>query len=150
MTPFDLDAIKKDVESGNSAKKSKALWEAYQVAAKGHDLAYFKELLANHEKAILDDEIAKETKREEKAEKAKKAAKRKSSASAINDDVEMDDADDATAASAKKAKPSKKRKKDADSEDDDEKVSELYEMVCYLLIYLKGPKDSEDYTEAYH
>lgn len=134
MTPFDIDAIKKDVESGNSAKKSKALWEAYQVAAKGHDLAYFKELLANHEKAILDDEIAKETKREEKAEKAKKAAKRKSSAGAATEDVEMDDADESNTASGKKAKPSKKRKKDADSEGDEEKVSAFNTKKMYWLL----------------
>lgn len=151
LLPFDLEAIKKDVEAGNSAKKSKALWEAYVVAAKGHDLAYFKELLQNHEKAIQDDEAAKEAKREEKAEKAKKAAKRKSSAAVDTEDVEMEDGDDTAAASAKKAKPSKKRKKDADSEGDEEKVSELHPKHSHSeLISLIACKDSQDYAQAYH
>ena len=118
--PFDLDAIKKDVEAGNSAKKTKGLWEAYVVAAEGHDLQYFKDLLISHEKALQDDEQA------QKVKESKKAAKRKSTAGAGDEDVEMADADadaDGTAApSAKKAKPSKKRKKEADSEGDEEKV----------------------------
>ena len=122
MLPFDLEAVKKDVAAGNTIKKNKNLWDAYEIAAEGHDLDYFKQLLINHEQAIQDDEVAKETKREEKAEKAKKAAKRKSTAGAEADDVEMEDADDTAAPSAKKAKPTKKRKTDADSDDEEAKV----------------------------
>ncbi|KAF1975772.1 hypothetical protein BU23DRAFT_67437 [Bimuria novae-zelandiae CBS 107.79] len=121
LLPFDIEAIKKDVEAGNNAKKSKALWDAYVIAAEGHDLQYFKDLLINHEKALADDELVQETKREEKAEKVKKAAKRKSTAGVEGEDVEMEDADDTAAPSAKKAKPSKKRKKEAGSEGDEEK-----------------------------
>lgn len=123
LSPFDLDAIKKEVESGNSTKKNKQLWEAYQIAAEGHDLNYFKDVLASHEQAIQEDDLIKEAKREEKAEKAaKKAAKRKSTAAVDDEDVEMGDVDDTAATSAKKSKPSKKRKKE-DSGGDDEKVS---------------------------
>jgi hypothetical protein len=123
LLPFDLDVVKKEVESGNSTKKNKLLWEAYRIAAEGHDLSYFKDLLVNHNQALQEDDLVKEAKHAEKAEKAaKKASKRKSTAAVEDEDVEMGDADDTVAASAKKAKPSKKRKKE-DSEGDDEKVS---------------------------
>lgn len=135
LIPFDLDNIKKEVESGNSTKKNKLLWEAYEIAAEGHDLNYFKDLLVKHEQAVQEDELAKEAKREEKAEKAaKKAAKRKSTAAADDEDVEMGDADDTVSASAKKSKPSKKRKKEADSEGDEEKVSSSLRIVGLQLI----------------
>lgn len=133
LLPFDLEEIKKEVESGSSAKKSKALMEAYAVAAEGHDLAHFKELLANHEEAVQQDELAKEAKQQEKVEKAKKTAKRKSVAAAETDDVEMEDADDNATASAKKAKPSKKRKKEAGSEGEDEKVCSTLRSLNWKL-----------------
>lgn len=113
--------MKKDVESGNQAKKNKALWEAYQTAAEGHDLAWFKQLLASHETAMLEDIEQREQKEQEKKEKAEKAAKRKSVAAAESEDVEMEDAGDGTALSAKK-KASKKRKKEDESDGENDKV----------------------------
>jgi hypothetical protein len=118
MFPFDIEEVKKDVESGNQGKKSKQLWEAYQIAAEGHDLAHFKDMLAAHESAMQEDVEQKEQKKKEKAEKS---AKRKSTAPDDSEDVEMGEAgDDATP--AKKAKVSKKRKKDDQSDGETEKV----------------------------
>lgn len=143
LLPFDVEEIKKEVETGNSAKKNKALWEAYLVAAEGHDLPYFKELLANHEEAVQQDELVKEAKREEKA---KKAAKRKSTAGADPEDVEMEDVDDNATASAKKAKSSKKRKKETESEGEDEKPAKNQKTTLKLTTKKKPaaePKKSK-------
>ena len=123
LLPFDLDDVKKEVESSNPTKKNKALSEAYVIAAEGHDLDWFKSMLADHEEAIQEDIATKQAKAEEKAKKATKATKRKSTAGDVSDDVDMEDAGDDATASTKKAKASKKRKKDVDSDGEPEKVS---------------------------
>lgn len=122
LLTFDIEDVKRDVESGNQAKKNKALWEAYQIAAEGHDLAYFKQLLLAHEQAMQEDAEQREQKEIQKKEKADKAAKRKSTAADESNDVEMEDAQDDAAPSAKKAKGSKKRKKGDESDGENEKV----------------------------
>ena len=121
LLPFDIDEVKKDVESGNQAKKNKALWEAYQIAAEGHDLSHFKQMLLAHEQALQEDAEQREQKELQKKEKAEKAAKRKSTAADESEDVEMEDAGDA-APSAKKANSSKKRKKADESDGENDKV----------------------------
>jgi hypothetical protein len=123
LLTFDIEDVKKDVESGNQAKKNKALWEAYQIAAEGHDLAHFKQVLASHEVAMQEDLELREQKEVDKKEKADKSTKRKSKAAAESEDVDMEDAgDDVAAPSAKKAKATKKRKKDDESDGENEKV----------------------------
>lgn len=124
LLPFDLEEVKKDVETGNQGKRNKALWEAYQIAAKGHDLAYFKEMLSAHETAMQEDLEQKEQKEQQKKEKAEKAAKRKSTAADKSEDADMEDAD--AAPSAKKAKGTKKRKKDDESDGESEKVCTIF------------------------
>lgn len=119
LAPLDLDDIKAAVEKDDQGKKTKSLWEAWKVAAEGHDLEHFKKMLSEHEKALQAD-------REEKAEaEAKKEAKKDKTRrkSGIQDeDVEMEDAD-ADASGDKKAKAgSKKRKKDDDSDGEAPKV----------------------------
>lgn len=140
IAPLDMDEVKAVVEKDEQGKRSKALWEAYKIAAEGHDLKHFKEVLAEHEqyareiaeeKAARDAEKAeKAAKKAERAEKAatkgEKAAKRKSKGAADGEeeeeeDVDMEDAEDDEA--PKKAKGSKKRKKDADSDGETAKVS---------------------------
>jgi hypothetical protein len=120
LQPFDIEVVKNEVENGNQQKKTKALWEAYQIAAEGRDLAYFKEVLENHEKALQVDAEEQEVVAAKKQEKKDKA-KRKSTTNA-DDDMDMEDVDDEGAASAKKAKPSKKRKKGDESDGEPEKV----------------------------
>jgi hypothetical protein len=140
--------VKKDVETGKQGKKNKALWEAYKVAAEGHDLEHFKTVLANHEAAMQQDVEQREQKEIEKKEKAEKSAKRKSTAAADSEDVEMDDADGTAAPSAKKAKATKKRKKGEESDGENEKVwFQLF--VCFATTdRLTACKDSQDYTQV--
>lgn len=118
--------MKKEVESGNQGKKNKALWDAYQTCAEGRDLAYYKQMLHQHEAAMQDDLQMREQKESEKKERADKAAKRKSAAAVESDDVDMEDAGDGAAPSAKKAKASKKRKKEEESDGESEKVRLIY------------------------
>lgn len=118
---FDIEEVKKDVESGNQAKKNKALWQAYQTAAEGHDLEYFKQMLSAHEAAMAEDLVQQEAKEQEKKEKA---AKRKSLPAGESEDIDMEDAGDDATPSAKKtkAKATKKRKKEGESDGENEKV----------------------------
>lgn len=113
LQPLHLEEVKKVVASGSDSKKSKALWNAYTIAAEGHDLDYFKELLSSHEQAMQADVEEKEAAAEAKQNKK---AKRKSTAVEEPEDVDMEDADEVAASSAKKPKATKKRKKDAESE----------------------------------
>lgn len=107
------------VEKDEQGKKAKNLWEAWKVAAEGHDLEYFKQLLMDHEKAMAEDAEERAAKEAEKAEKAAKKAKRKSKGGE-EEDMEMEDAAGSSDSTSKKS--AKKRKKDADAEADGEKV----------------------------
>lgn len=111
---------KEELEGAKTAKMSKALQEAYEIAKEDHDLDYFKKMLADYQQAAKEAEeerLQKEAEKEaaaaekkEKAEKAKaeKATKKSRKSNAGLDGDEMDV--DAT------PKSSKKRKKEADSE----------------------------------
>lgn len=139
LMPLDMDDVKKQVAADEQGKKSKALWEAWQVTSENHDLDYFKNLLMDHEKAVAKDaeeraakEAEKAAKEAEKAEKAAKKDKRKSKASAGDEDVKMDD--DAVDAETPAKKTSKKRKKEADSEADTPKTK----------LKVNGPKTPSD------
>ena len=99
--------------------KGKALLSAYEIAAEGHDLEYFKTVLDEHAAAMQADIDAKDAREAEKAAKADRK-KRKSEAKNTAEDVDMEDAD----AEVESKKSSKKRKKEVDEdEDEDEKVS---------------------------
>ncbi|KAF2270614.1 hypothetical protein CC78DRAFT_596243 [Lojkania enalia] len=122
LQPLVVEDIKKDVSSGNQGKKSKALWDAYQIAAEDHDINWFKEMLNDHEKAVQADVEEKAAAEAKKQEKKEKAARRKSAAAAEeSEDDEMEGAGDEDVSSTKKAKLSKKRKKDAESDGEQEK-----------------------------
>ncbi|CAO2656959.1 Nn.00g057620.m01.CDS01 [Neocucurbitaria sp. VM-36] len=140
LLTFDIDEVKKDVEAKNQAKKNKALWEAYQIAAEGHDLSHFKQMLLAHEQALQEDAEQREQKELQKKEKAEKAAKRKSTAADSPEDVEMEDAGDGAAPSAKKANSSKKRKKTDESDGDNDKPAKTPKTK--LKLTTKTPKDS--------
>ncbi|KAK4994104.1 hypothetical protein LTR66_005789 [Elasticomyces elasticus] len=119
---------KSEVEGATQGKKSKSLFEAYEVAAKGPTLDDFKELLTAHEEAIMKDmeerkakaaqKEEQDAKKKEKVEqakeeksKAKKPSRKSKDAAVFDEDVDMEDA-------AAETKPSKKRKKEADSDGD--------------------------------
>jgi uncharacterized protein (DUF305 family) len=112
LSPLDPAACKDISEKG----KSKALVAAYNVAAENHDLAYFKNMLADHQAAIQQEEEEREAQEAAKAaaKAAKEAKKNKRKSMETRDDVEMEDADD-----EKQPKSSKKRKKDAEAEGDE-------------------------------
>ncbi|OJD29440.1 pwwp domain-containing protein [Diplodia corticola] len=114
LTRLDLDEVKKAVENNDQGKKAKNLWEAWKVAAEGQSLAYFKQLLMDHEKAMAEDAEERAAKEAEKAEKAAKKGKRKSKAG--DEDVEMEDAAGSSDTASKKS--AKKRKNDADADDE--------------------------------
>lgn len=143
LLTFDLNDVKKDVADNNSNKKNKALWEAYQIAAEGHDLAHFKQVLASHEAAMAEDIEQREQKEQEKKEKKEKAEKRKSTAAVGSEDVEMEDAE-GTAPSAKKAKASKKRKKDDESDGENDKVRPKSVVSLAITNQLTACKDTKD------
>lgn len=116
LAPLD-PADCKDVSEKN---KAKGLIAAYKVAAEGHDLQYFKSLLADHQAALqqeIDEAEAEENaKAAAKAEKAKKT-KRKSKGA--DTDVDIEDADE------KKPKSSKKRKNETEAEAEKVRVLKL-------------------------
>ncbi|KAH9879037.1 hypothetical protein J1614_002472 [Plenodomus biglobosus] len=141
LLDFDIEEVKKDVESGKQGKKNKALWEAYQVAAEGHDLNHFKQLLDAHESAMQEETAKLEEKEQLKKEKAEKATKRKSVAAAGSEDVEMEDAgNDATASTKKKA--TKKRKKSDESDGENENDKPAKTPKTKLKLTTKTPKEA--------
>lgn len=147
LLPFDLEEVKKDVETGNQGKRNKALWEAYQIAAEGHDLAYFKEMLSAHESAMQEDLEQKEQKEQQKKEKAEKASRRKSTAAATSETADVEDTGD-VAASAKKTKTAKKRKNDGESDGESGKVCITCMNRFATTNLATVRKDSEDQAQA--
>ena len=113
LTPLDPAEVKEFSEKG----KTKSLIGAYHVAAEGHPLSYFKDMLLDHQKAMQEDQELRE---QREAAKAAKAGKKKRKSDAADNDVDMDDANADEEVETKKS--SKKRKKDIESEGDEEKV----------------------------
>ncbi|KIV84314.1 hypothetical protein, variant [Exophiala sideris] len=133
LVPLNPEDCKDVPEKG----KSKSLLAAFAVAAEGHDLQYFKDMLNDHAAAMQADIDAKEAREAEKAVKADKK-KRKSDAKVETEDVEMEDAD------AAPKKSSKKRKKEADSDDEEsEKPAKTPKTTKIKLTTSKTPKTEE-------
>lgn len=110
-----------ECENVSEKNKAKGLIAAYKVAAEGHDLQYFKNLLADHQAALQQEiEEAEAQEAAKAAAKAEKAKKNKRKSKGADIDVEMEDADD-----SKKAKSTKKRKKDAETDGEADKVRSL-------------------------
>ncbi|KAF2636592.1 hypothetical protein P280DRAFT_145428 [Massarina eburnea CBS 473.64] len=137
LLPFDLDSVKTEVESGTASKKNKRLSTAYEEAAQGHDLEYFKEMLSLHDEAMAADQETKKAKAEEKATKKEKATKRKSAAAVESEDVDMEDAEDAPATGKKKGT---KRKKGDENESGPDKPAKT--PKAKLKLNNKPPKDA--------
>lgn len=114
LAPLDVEAetTKNPAEKG----KSKTLLAAYSKAAENNDLAHFKTMLADHQKAV---EIDEELKEEKASKKTKKSSRKSGDVAAVADDAEEMEIDD----EAPPEKPkSKKRKKADESDEADEKV----------------------------
>jgi hypothetical protein len=115
---------------------------AYHVAAEAHPLQYFKDMLADHQKAMQEDQELRE---QREAAKAAKASKKKRKSEAADEDVDMEDAD---AEEAENKKSSKKRKKEVESEGDEEKVGLIFRHGGNLLMTIvpqpaKTPKTAQ-------
>lgn len=104
----------------SNKKLAVKLKEAYGIAAEGHDLDHFKELLRQHDEEMRvweqeQREIA-EQKAAEAAEKAEKKAEKERRKSKAGDDTEVDG----------EGKPTKKRKKEAGSDGEGPKVRGIF------------------------
>ncbi|KAL4784673.1 hypothetical protein BJX76DRAFT_212200 [Aspergillus varians] len=135
LTPLDPATCKDVSEKG----KSKSLVAAYGVAAEHHDLAHFKDMLANHQRAIQQEEEELEAqaaaKASAKAERDAKKNKRKSMD--IHDDVDLEDAGEG----GKQPKSAKKRKKDAVDEADEKPAKTPKTGTKLKLTTPKNPAD---------
>lgn len=123
LTPLDTAAIDPDDTKG----KTKPLAAAYAKASEENDLQHFKEMLADHQMAVKEEQ---EAQAERDAKKATKT-KRKSidaSAAAADDEDEMDVDEDEEAPKPK----SKKRKKEADSDGEEKVISTRWAFSSYL------------------
>lgn len=123
LQEFDVESIKKDLEGDNRGKKSLALWNAYQVAAQEHDLEWYKNMLVQHEKEVIElmeAEAKAETERNEKMreKEEKKKARLSKSGKDGEGDVDMEGAGGA----APKKKVERKRKKSVGDAGDEDKV----------------------------
>lgn len=113
LTPLDTATI----DPTDTKGKSKPLAAAYAKASEENDLQHFKDMLADHQKAVKEEQ---EAQAERDAKKAAKAKRKSVDASATPaDDADEMDIDE----EEEEPKPkSKKRKKEAES-DAEEKVT---------------------------
>lgn len=104
-----------ECEEAAAKQKSKTLAEAYKVAAEGHNLDHFKQMLLEHQELLNAEAEAKAERDAKKAEKAVTKQKRKSDAvvSAAEDKMDID---------GEGAKNKTKKRKKEDGVDEDEKV----------------------------
>lgn len=107
----DLDSEK--VADLITPKMRKDLQLAHQIAAEGHDLDYYKDLLQQFQEELIEKQKAAEAKAAAAA--TPKKGKKQAKSSADVEDVEMEDVDDEPS-TAKAKKSEKKRKNTEDSE----------------------------------
>ena len=152
LTPLEPE----ECNTTPTSKMSKSLQQAYAIAAEGHDLDFYKQVLAEfqEESARLEAEALKkqeeaEAKAAAKADKDAKAKdseakdkkkKSRKSKAADEDDVEMEDAE--------APKSSKKRKKDADSDGEGPKVgTSAISLKTATLTNSQQPKKTPKVTK---
>ncbi|MCJ1378195.1 hypothetical protein MMC17_001291 [Xylographa soralifera] len=112
LSPLTPEECKDIADKG----KSKSLLEAYKIASEGHDLAYFKAMLADHMAAMQEDADEKAEREAKKASKAKRKSGQVSAVTADDEDADEMDVDEDGAESKPK---SKKRKKSLESDGDE-------------------------------
>ncbi|KKZ65044.1 hypothetical protein EMCG_09067 [[Emmonsia] crescens] len=123
LTPLDPESCKDVNEKG----KAKNLVEAYRVASENHDLQYFKDMLADHQRALEQDQEEREAR--EAAKTAKQDKKKRKSM-----DVADEQEDDATDAGTEKRKSTKKRKKDIESDAESDKPAKTPKTTTKLKL----------------
>lgn len=122
LVPLDTAAI----DPSDTKGKSKPLAAAYAKASEENDLQHYKDMLADHQKAVKEEQ---EAQAERDAKKSAKSKRKNLDASTTPADDE-DDADEMDIdEEEEQPKPkSKKRKKEAES-DAEEKVS-VFGLAC--------------------
>lgn len=119
LTPLDPSECAKP-----STKMTKSLQQAYEVAAEGHDLEYFKQLLQQFQE---ETQAIEEERAAAQAEAAEKAAAKAAKAEAKARKSKEEGADS-------EAKPSKKRKKGEESDADAKVGAEQVMLVDSLML----------------
>ncbi|KAI9878261.1 MAG: hypothetical protein M1830_001440 [Pleopsidium flavum] len=129
LTALGPQACKDFPEKG----KTKSLIAAYEIAGEQHDLAYFKEMLADHQRAMQEDS---ELRAQREAKKQKKGKRKSTDAPEDGEDIDMDDVEGMEAEDAGgDSKPkSKKRKKSLDSDGEAEKPSKTPKTATKLKL----------------
>lgn len=110
LTPLETAAIDPDDTKG----KTKPLAAAYAKASEENDLQHFKDMLADHQLAVKEEQEAQAERDAKKATKTKRKSVDANTAAADDED-EMDIDEDEEAPKPK----SKKRKKEADSDSEE-------------------------------
>jgi hypothetical protein len=113
LTPLDPESCKNVTEKG----KSKNLIAAYHIASENHDLQYFKDMLAEHQRAMQEDLEEREARAAAKAAKEEKKKRKSMEVADDQEDEEMAEVGE------EKRKSAKKRKKEVESDGESEKVS---------------------------
>ncbi|KAL8631547.1 hypothetical protein Q9189_002765 [Teloschistes chrysophthalmus] len=147
LTPLDPSTIDPDNIKGK-AKQPKQLTAAFVIASEQHDLKHFKEMLADHQKAVKEDA---EAQAERDAKKATAKGKRKSVDAGVApaedaDEMDIDEDDDEE---PKEPKPkSKKRKKEADSDAEEKPAKTPKTSQKLKLSTPKTPAESSTKKKA--
>ncbi|KAL8781588.1 MAG: hypothetical protein Q9213_005938 [Squamulea squamosa] len=139
LSPLDTAAI----DPTDTKGKSKPLAAAYAKASEENDLQHYKDMLADHQKAVEEEQLAQAERDAKKSAKAK----RKSadvSATPADDDDEMDVDEE-----EEEPKPkSKKRKKEAES-DEEEKPAKTPKTATKLKLSTpKTPAETSSKKKA--
>ncbi|KAI4103453.1 MAG: hypothetical protein L6R37_003808 [Teloschistes peruensis] len=146
LTRLDPSTIDPDNIKGK-AKQPKQLTAAFAIASEQHDLKHFKEMLADHQRAVKEDA---EAQAERDTKKAAAKGKRKSvdaGAAPVEDadEMEIDEDDD----EEPEPKPkSKKRKKEADSDAEEKPAKTPKTSQKLKLSTPKTPAESSTKKKA--
>ncbi|KAL8734776.1 MAG: hypothetical protein Q9181_003061 [Wetmoreana brouardii] len=130
LTPLDTGAIDADSSKG----KPKQLAAAYAKAAEQNDLRHFKDMLADHQKAVKEDAEAQAERDAKKTAKPKRKSVDAGAAPADDtDDMDIDD-------EPEEPKPkSKKRKKEVESDGEDKVIISQHAMEMSLVNGITQP-----------
>lgn len=115
----DLTPLTPGEEAPDTKKKN--IVPAYEIAAEGHDLEHFKNMLREHQKDEENGEKQTVRAAAKEAKPAKGDRKKRKSA----DVADADEGEEVDESDADKRKAAKKRKKDAESDAESEKVCRL-------------------------
>ncbi|KAL8644330.1 MAG: hypothetical protein Q9226_007820 [Calogaya cf. arnoldii] len=140
LTPLETAAI----DPSDTKGKSKPLAAAYVKAAEENDLQHFKDMLADHQKAVKEEQEAQAERDAKKSSKAKRKSV-DASATPADDDDEMDVDDE----EEEEPKPkSRKRKKEVESDVEDKPAKTPKTATKLKLSTPKTPVETSSKKKA--